>query len=48
VVRLVRVRIGPLADRDLAAGEWRPLTTEEVRALERAASAPGTSSTSGR
>jgi 23S rRNA pseudouridine2605 synthase len=39
VGRLVRVRIGPLADRDLAAGAWRPLTTEEVRALERAASA---------
>jgi 23S rRNA pseudouridine2605 synthase len=38
VVRLVRVRIGPLTDRSLAAGEWRPLTTEEVRALERAAS----------
>jgi 23S rRNA pseudouridine2605 synthase len=37
VVRLVRVRIGPLTDRSLAAGEWRELTTEEVRALERAA-----------
>jgi 23S rRNA pseudouridine2605 synthase len=34
VVRLVRVRIGPLADRGLAPGEWRTLTVEEVRALE--------------
>jgi 23S rRNA pseudouridine2605 synthase len=37
VVRLVRTRIGPLADRSLAPGEWRVLTTKEVRALERAA-----------
>jgi 23S rRNA pseudouridine2605 synthase len=37
VVRLVRVRIGPLADRRLAPGEWRPLTPAEVRALETAA-----------
>ncbi len=36
VVRLVRTRIGPLADRTLAPGEWRPLTQDEVRALERA------------
>jgi 23S rRNA pseudouridine2605 synthase len=36
VVRLVRVRIGPLTDRRLQAGEWRELTTDEVRALERA------------
>jgi 23S rRNA pseudouridine2605 synthase len=36
VVRLVRVRIGPLADRRLAPGEWRPLTQREVRELERA------------
>jgi 23S rRNA pseudouridine2605 synthase len=34
VVRLVRVRIGPLADRGLAPGEWRELTAEEVRALQ--------------
>jgi 23S rRNA pseudouridine2605 synthase len=39
VRRLVRVRIGPLTDRSLAPGEWRPLTTDEVRALERAATA---------
>ena len=34
VRRLVRVRIGPLADRSLKPGTWRPLTTDEVRALE--------------
>lgn len=34
VVRLVRTRIGPLADRRLKPGEWRELTTDEVRALE--------------
>jgi 23S rRNA pseudouridine2605 synthase len=42
VVRLVRTRIGPLVDRSLRPGAWRPLTVDEVRALERAASA-GTS-----
>ena len=36
VRRLVRVRIGPLADRRLPPGEWRPLAQAEVRALERA------------
>jgi len=36
VVRLVRTRIGPLADRSLAPGEWRELTVHEVRSLERA------------
>lgn len=36
VVRLVRTRIGPLTDRVLKPGEWRPLTQDEVRALERA------------
>src|SRR5581483_9823231 len=36
VVRLVRTRIGPLAERRLQPGQWRPLATEEVRALERA------------
>jgi len=35
VQRLVRVRIGPIADRQLAPGSWRPLTQDEVRALER-------------
>ena len=37
VVRLVRVRIGPLADRSLAPGQWRALRPDEVRALEEAA-----------
>jgi 23S rRNA pseudouridine2605 synthase len=37
VRRLVRTRIGPLADRSLAPGEWRPLEPAEVRALEQAA-----------
>ncbi|MGE3835680.1 MAG: pseudouridine synthase [Acidimicrobiia bacterium] len=37
VVRLVRTRIGPLADRRLRPGAWRPLTPDEVRALARAA-----------
>jgi 23S rRNA pseudouridine2605 synthase len=37
VRRLVRTRIGPLSDRSLAPGAWRPLTVDEVRALERAA-----------
>ena len=36
VRRLVRVRIGPLTDRTLAPGAWRPLRRDEVRALERA------------
>lgn len=33
VVRLVRVRIGPLSDRRLRPGEWRPLDPAEVRQL---------------
>jgi len=37
VVRLVRTRIGPLADPDLPPGEWRELTPTEVRALQQAA-----------
>jgi 23S rRNA pseudouridine2605 synthase len=38
VSRLVRARVGPLADRALPPGAWRPLTPAEVRSLERAAS----------
>lgn len=34
VRRLVRTRIGPLADRSLAPGDWRLLTLNEVRSLE--------------
>jgi 23S rRNA pseudouridine2605 synthase len=33
VRRLVRTRIGPLHDRRLRPGEWRPLTPAEVRSL---------------
>ncbi len=33
VRRLVRTRIGPLVDRRLAPGDWRTLTTAEVRGL---------------
>jgi 23S rRNA pseudouridine2605 synthase len=40
VRRLVRTRIGPLADHRLAPGRWRALTQPEVRALERAAAGP--------
>ena len=39
VRKLTRKRIGPLTDRRLRPGEWRELTAEEVRALERAAHA---------
>jgi 23S rRNA pseudouridine2605 synthase len=37
VRRLVRTRIGPIVDRSLKPGTWRPLTLDEVHALERAA-----------
>ena len=37
VVRLVRVRIGPVTDSSLTAGSWRELTNEEVRSLYQAA-----------
>jgi len=39
VRRLVRTRIGPLADRRLAPGEWRELTVAELRGLSEAAAA---------
>ena len=38
VIRLVRTRIGPLADNRLRPGAWRRLTLSEVRALSTAAS----------
>lgn len=38
VTRLVRTRIGPLADRRLKPGTWRALTSAEVRALAAAVS----------
>ena len=40
MVRLVRTRIGPLADRSLAPGAWRELTGDEVRSLQRAVAEP--------
>ncbi len=40
VVRLVRHRIGPLTDKKLRPGQWRELTQDEVRALERATAGP--------
>jgi 23S rRNA pseudouridine2605 synthase len=39
VRRLVRTRIGPVRDTNLAPGRWRLLASEEVRALAAAASA---------
>ena len=39
VERLVRHRIGPLTDKKLRPGQWRELTQDEVRALERATGA---------
>ena len=41
VVRLIRTRIGPLADRSLAPGAWRELTGAELRSLQRAVAGPG-------
>ena len=41
VVRLIRTRIGPLADRSLAPGAWRELTGDEVRSLQRAVAGSG-------
>jgi 23S rRNA pseudouridine2605 synthase len=37
VRRLVRTRVGPISDRRLAPGDWRPLRPREVRALYSAA-----------
>lgn len=37
VRRLVRIRIGPLSDRTLAPGKWRPLSRGEIRRLYEAA-----------
>ena len=37
VVRLRRVRIGPIADPDMPPGHWRELTPQEVGRLQRAA-----------
>jgi 23S rRNA pseudouridine2605 synthase len=40
VTRLVRTRIGPLRAGELRPGEWRELSQDEVRALERATASP--------
>jgi 23S rRNA pseudouridine2605 synthase len=40
VRRLVRTRIGPIADRSLRPGSWRELTVEEWRALTAAVADP--------
>ncbi|MGD0945220.1 MAG: pseudouridine synthase [Acidimicrobiales bacterium] len=37
VIRLVRTRIGPITDRSLRPGSWRPLEAREVRSLAEAA-----------
>jgi 23S rRNA pseudouridine2605 synthase len=48
VERLIRTRIGPVTDTRLAPGSWRPLTTEEVRALATNAPRLGAKSNLGR
>lgn len=48
VKRLIRTRIGPITDRRLAPGQWRALTGDELRALERAAVARSDESPSAR
>jgi 23S rRNA pseudouridine2605 synthase len=41
VVRLIRTRIGPISDRHLPPGQWRSLTSRELRALEAAVADAG-------
>lgn len=40
VIRLRRVRIGPIADTRLKTGHWRELTAKEITALKRSAALP--------
>jgi 23S rRNA pseudouridine2605 synthase len=47
VVRLVRVRIGPLSDRSLGPGSWRELTTDEWRSLTEAVASTGRPASAG-
>jgi 23S rRNA pseudouridine2605 synthase len=47
VRRLVRTRIGPVSDPQLSPGQWRHLTSSEIRALWQAATAPGGKSVPG-
>ncbi len=44
VVRVVRVAIGPLRDRNLAPGRWRQLSAQEVYSLFEAAGRPSSGS----
>jgi 23S rRNA pseudouridine2605 synthase len=39
VVRLVRTRIGPIVDRRLRPGNWRPLSAVEIQKLQKAGNA---------
>jgi 23S rRNA pseudouridine2605 synthase len=48
VRRLVRTRIGPIADRRLPPGAWRALTPAEIRSLERAAAGQAQGVSAGR
>lgn len=41
VARLVRTRIGPVADNRLSPSEWRDLSVDEVRAINAAAGSTG-------
>lgn len=41
VKKLVRIRIGPLADPKLKPGHWRPLERDEITALRDSAKSPG-------
>jgi 23S rRNA pseudouridine2605 synthase len=43
VVRLTRVRIGPIEDRNMPPGHWRELTPEEIAKLQRAGGIVATS-----
>ena len=46
VTRLIRTRIGPITDRRLAPGAWRPLTPAELRSMEAAVGAASSSQAS--
>jgi len=48
VVRLKRVRIGPLEDPDMPVGHWRDLTPQEIARLERVAGIRTASTEAGR
>lgn len=48
VVRLKRVRIGPIADPDMPTGHWRELTPQEIARLQRAAGLAATATETSR